>query len=104
MEARLMAQEKKVPGTIYLNGRRYWWKVRLPGEKKPRARPLKPRGAAFATKDRAVAERAARGLWQAAVEDVKQNVARPRTVTDLVAAYTAYARIYYKPKPGVIWQ
>ena len=37
-----MAKAKKsnLPGSIYKNGRRWWWKVRLPGEEKTAARPL----------------------------------------------------------------
>ena len=42
-------------GTIYLNKKRYWWKVRLPGEEKIKARPLKPVGSRYATTDYAVA-------------------------------------------------
>ena len=39
------AQGDKLPGTIYLNKNRYWWKVQLPGEDRPVARPVKPVGA-----------------------------------------------------------
>jgi hypothetical protein len=38
-----------VPGNIYLNKKRWWWKVRLPGEDKPKARPLIPEGGTIAT-------------------------------------------------------
>jgi len=98
-----MARQQKVPGTIYLNGRRYWWKVRLPGEDRPRARPLKPMGAQYATKDKAVALQVARRLWRRAVAEAG-SVHRPNTIAELVAAYTEHARIYYKPKPGAEWQ
>ncbi len=36
---------QRVPGTVYLNKNRYWWKVKLPGEPKIKARPLRPVGA-----------------------------------------------------------
>ena len=44
-----------LPGTIYLNKNRWWWKVQLPGEDKIKARPLKPIGSRYATTDYAVA-------------------------------------------------
>ena len=44
-----------VPGTIYLNGGRCWWKVKPPGETEAKARPPQPVGAQFATDDRGYA-------------------------------------------------
>ena len=47
-----MAKRKtthNLPGSIYKNGTRYWWKVKLPGEKTPKSRPLKPFGSSMAT-------------------------------------------------------
>ncbi len=41
-------QTADLPGTIYLNKKRYWWKVRLPGEEKSKARPLTPVGRRYA--------------------------------------------------------
>ena len=47
---------EKYQGTIYLNNGRYWWKVRLPGQKKQSYIALESPGARFATKDRKTAE------------------------------------------------
>ena len=44
-----------LPGSIYLNRNRYWWKVQLPGETKAKARPLRVIGSKFATTDYSVA-------------------------------------------------
>jgi hypothetical protein len=55
---------KNYQGTIYLNNGRYWWKVRLPGQKKPSYIPLKPKGSKFATKDKKLAENMASDIWQ----------------------------------------
>jgi hypothetical protein len=33
-----------LPGSIYKNGSRWWWKVKLPGEENSKSRPLKPVG------------------------------------------------------------
>ena len=55
MAKKTTAAKTSVPGTIYLNKKRYWWKVQLPGEATPKARPLKPVGAKFATTDYSVA-------------------------------------------------
>lgn len=51
-------------GTIYLNNGRYWWKVRLPGQKKQSYFALKPAGAKFATKDFKVAQAVATEIWR----------------------------------------
>lgn len=51
-------------GCFYLRGNRWWWKVRLPGDKKITKIPLKPTGAKFATKDRKTAEIVAAEIWQ----------------------------------------
>ncbi|MHC4431815.1 MAG: hypothetical protein ACYTBS_08245, partial [Planctomycetota bacterium] len=60
-------KEAKLPGTIYLNKNRYWWKVKLPGEAKIKARPLRPVGAKFATKDIGVARELATNLLHQAL-------------------------------------
>jgi len=56
-----------VPGSIYLNGNRYWWDVRLPGKNRRTKMPLRPPGARYATRDKAVAEQLAREAWHRAV-------------------------------------
>ena len=59
--------KSKLPGTIYLNKNRYWWKVQLPGEEKIKARPLKPIGSKFATTDINVAVEIAKNLYETAI-------------------------------------
>ncbi|MBN1126339.1 MAG: hypothetical protein JXA82_15140 [Sedimentisphaerales bacterium] len=57
-----MSSIKNVPGSIYLNGDRYWWNVTLPGEEKRKSIPLKPAGVRYAAKDYHVALEVAREL------------------------------------------
>lgn len=83
---------KSLPGTIYKNSGRYWWRVRLPGEKKRRAIALKPPGARFATTDRRLAQKLAREIWQKHEHLAEAEV---KTVADLAAAYLQHCRDYY---------
>ena len=57
-----------LPGSLYQKNGRWWWKVRLPGETKTRARALKPEGSRYATTDRQEAEEVAREMWRLAIE------------------------------------
>ena len=93
---RKQKQPADLPGTIYLNKNRYWWKVRLPGEDKPKARPLKPVGSHYATTDYAVAVECAKQLLQEQL--FQKNVplqGEVRIIPDLVRAYMAFADAYY---------
>jgi hypothetical protein len=56
-------RHNNVPGTIYLNKNRYWYKVQLPGQAKPAARPLVPHGSKYATTDYAVAVELANNIY-----------------------------------------
>jgi DNA repair exonuclease SbcCD ATPase subunit len=57
-----------LPGSLYQKNGRWWWKVELPGEEKPKARGLKPAGSRSATKDQQQAEEIAREMWRFAIE------------------------------------
>jgi len=57
-----------LPGSMYQKNKRWWWKVKLPGENKTRARALKAAGAKFAATSRKVAEQVAREMWERAIE------------------------------------
>jgi len=57
-----------LPGRLYQKNGRWWWKVDLPGEDKPKARALKPTGSRCATTDCQEAEEIAREMWRLAVE------------------------------------
>jgi integrase len=98
---RKQKQSADLPGTIYLNKNRYWWKVQLPGEEKPKAYPLKPVGARYATTDFAVAVECARQLFQQHL--FKKDVpfqGDVKTIADLVRAYKAHAKSYYVDPAG----
>ena len=56
-----------LPGTIYLNKNRYWWKVQLPGEAKAKSRPLRSLGSKYATTDYGAAVEVASNIWQEAI-------------------------------------
>jgi integrase len=96
------SKQVKLPGTIYLNKNRYWWKVQLPGEAKTKARSLKPVGAKYATKDIGVArEVAANMLHQAMYKDNQKDVdLNDRTVMAIITAYSQYGRKYYQDSHG----
>ena len=86
-----------LPGTIYLNKNRYWWKVQLPGDDKPKARPLKPVGCRYATTDWRVAVEVARKMYQDHIY-ASGSAALPEqidSIAALVAAYVQFCRGYY---------
>ena len=62
-----------LPGSIYLNKNRYWWKVQLPGEPSIKARPLTPIGARYATTDYSVAVEVAKTLLEKHLFETSQN-------------------------------
>ena len=57
-----------LPGSLCQKNGRWWWKVKLPGETKTRARALKPEGSRYAATDRQEAEEVAREMWRLAIE------------------------------------
>ena len=57
-----------LPGEMYQKNGRWWWKVRLPGEPRVRARALKPDGARVAPKTRKIAEEVACEKWRLSIE------------------------------------
>ncbi|MHC4951196.1 MAG: tyrosine-type recombinase/integrase [Planctomycetota bacterium] len=90
-----------LPGTIYLNKNRYWWKVKLHGESTIKARPLKPVGACYATTDYAVAVECAKQLLQQHL--FKQRIPHQgdiKIIPDLVRAYMDFAKEYYVGPDG----
>ena len=62
-------QTAPLPGEFYQRAGRWWWRVKLPGEGKAKARPLKPQGAKAAAEDRQVAEKIAFEMWEHALQD-----------------------------------
>ena len=103
-----MRNKRWVPGCIFVNHGRYWWRIRLPGELKARARPLVPAGCRYATDDPAVAEEIARNMFAHAVYKAGGNGDGPKakkdhfdgTVASLVRKYLDYCRGYYLTADG----
>jgi hypothetical protein len=58
-----------LPGELYQRADRWWWRVKLPGEDKARARPLKLEGAKAAVDDREAAGKIAFEMWEHAVQE-----------------------------------
>jgi hypothetical protein len=58
----------RLPGRLYRKRSRWWWNVRLPGDKAARCRALRPEGSRLATTDRGLAQEIAFGLWQEALQ------------------------------------
>ncbi len=58
-----------LPGEFYQRADRWWWRVKLPGEDRAKARPLKLNGAKTAAADRETAERIAFEMWEQAVRE-----------------------------------
>jgi len=72
---------------MYRKGERWWWKVRLPGENRLRARSLRPLGASAGTTTRGVAEDVALAMWEAAsVAQARVEFARERQESARVRA------------------
>jgi integrase len=90
-----------LPGTIYARNKRYWWKIQLPGETKPVARPLVPLGSKFATTDYLAAVECAKILLQNHL--FKKDVPLQgdiHTIPDLARAYTTFIKTYYVDPTG----
>jgi len=94
---------KSIPGSIYLNGKRYWWGVKLPGESQFRARPLKPAGSKFATKILSVAENIAKEIYAKAIAKEK-NAGKfsgcDGTIRAIYERYLGHAKRYYLRADG----
>ncbi len=95
-----MVKDNGLPGSIYRNGKRYWWAVQLPGETKRKARPLRPAGARFATTDPGVAEQVAREMYERAKFNLENVDPADRTILGLCRQYLKYAKTYYRDPTG----
>lgn len=99
-----MTGKAKLPGSLYTRNGRYWWKVVLPGQDKPKAVPLKPNGCKFATPDRKVAEECARQIWQKTVFACQTKPHRDHydgTLASLAVLYMDFVRQYYRKSSGL---
>ena len=95
-----MARRRGMPGSIYRNGSRWWWSVRLPGEAKRRARPLVPPGGTVATPDRRQADEIARELYARALAGERGEPLPQISLGELRAAYLVHAAGYYRDSEG----
>lgn len=95
-----MAEESfnvMLPGRIYQKKNRWWWSVKLPGERKAKPRALKPPGARFATTDREEAQQIALEMWQLATRAEIETTIRAeaeqkmKSYTDEIAKVKAEA-------------
>lgn len=83
----------ELPGTIYKRGKRWWWAVKLPGQKKRQSLPLAPVGSRLATTDLQTAHAVAASLWaQAMAAGEARETAK---VSDLVPPYLAHIDASY---------
>ena len=84
-----------LPGSLYRKNNRWWWKVKLPGESRIKARGLKPKGARFATTELEEAEELARVMWESAIRSEVEARAKAsekaKDVAEEVAAVKAEA-------------
>ncbi|MCH8192801.1 MAG: hypothetical protein IIA65_02140 [Planctomycetes bacterium] len=86
-----------LPGEMYRKRDRWWWKVRLPGENRLRARALRPLGASAGTTSRRVAEEVALAMWEAAsVAQARVEFARARQESARARA-EAHCRLHHPP-------
>ncbi|MBN2270355.1 MAG: hypothetical protein JXN61_07070 [Sedimentisphaerales bacterium] len=67
-----------LPGSLYQKNNRWWWKVKLPGETRIKARGLKSEGAQFATTQLEEAEELARVMWESAIRSEVEAEARAK--------------------------
>jgi len=100
-----MAKTRKakhnLPGSIYKNGNRYWWKVKLPGENKIKARPLIPVNLHQAAKDYDVAVECAKIMFAMAVFQSEHKSSGPITnIAELSKVYLEYVDDYYRDLDG----
>lgn len=75
--------EAELPGTFYQRGRRWWWRVQLPGEDKPRSRALRPAGSRVTTTDRKVAMEVASEWWWSASQGPAAEQRQTETSDDV---------------------
>lgn len=85
-----------IPGTIYLNHGRYWWRVKFPGSDKVSQLPLKPAGSRFATKDFKLAESLATEFWQSHLKK-EQPAKWDGKLSTLIQKYHQHNISYYLP-------
>lgn len=90
-------------GTVYVNNGYWWYAVRLPGEKKRKARKLCAPGSEIALhSDRArdVAIAAAHRIWEQATRRIPTTHVASRTVDEICGLYIEHCSTYYRRQDG----
>ncbi|MCP4709712.1 MAG: site-specific integrase, partial [Planctomycetes bacterium] len=90
-----MSHIDKLPGSIYLNNGRYYWRVKLPGDTKRQAIALRPTGSAHATKDHKVAVKLASIILEKHIFDSKPK-SYDGKISGLAQAYLKHCQSYYR--------
>ena len=91
---------KGQPGSFYLRSGRWWWSVKMPGDDRVVARPLKPAGARYATTEKKVAVAIAKDLLAAAQRRADSPLAFDGTVGGLATLYLAAMRRMHRGPDG----
>jgi len=79
-------RETTLPGTFYQRGSRWWWRVQLPGEDKPKSRPLRAAGSQETATDKTAALEIAAALWQSASNGAPKEPPKDETAGAVEAA------------------
>lgn len=90
-------------GTVYVNNGYWWYAVRLPGEKKRKARKLCAPGseiALHADRSRDIAIAAAQKVWEAATRHVPTIHIEGKTVDEICGGWIGWCETYYRRKDG----
>jgi integrase len=96
-------KQDKLPGSLYQRNGRWWWRVKLPGEKDYKARPLIQLGGKHAYKgDKAVAVEIAKALYHLAIfKSSSENTPKlDGTISGLAAAFLVHADETYRKPDG----
>jgi hypothetical protein len=93
--------ETTLPGSFYRRGSRWWWRVQLPGEDKPRSRPLRPPGSHETTTEKKAALEIAAALWQSALQNLPDEQPKDETDAGTEAEVAAAAAPELKEEPVV---
>jgi integrase len=88
--------EYSFQGSLFCSGGRYYWKVKLPGEKTRKTLSLSTGG--YSVRDKSVAKEVAQRIWDRHVaESCDRSGLDIKTVGELVQAYRAYVKAKYPP-------
>ena len=90
-------------GSVYVNNGYWWYAVRLPGEKKRKARKLcapNSETALHADRSRDVAVTAARRVWESATRKTPTIHIEGKSVDEICGGWIGWCETYYRRKDG----